>query len=201
MHAEAYARARRLLSHRRGAVITAGILGVVHSLLVLALLMIVGLLTGLLASLGEARYPASSVSALPDWVARRATGIDQHDALFDDTGLFPIVAGNLDSSNVVHQWGASRLLNLLNRVPTLRNNVGALASLLAMGLGLLLALSVIAQFRRSRIADVVCQAATVLRMQIHRQMYRLGQSSLATEGTGPIVNLMTREVNDIRDGL
>ena len=32
-------------------------------------------------------------------------------------------------------------------------------------------------------------------------MYRLGQSSLPTEGTGPVVNLFTREVNDIRDGL
>ncbi len=201
MHAEAYARARRLLSDRRGAVITAGILGVVHSLLVLALLMIVGLLTGLLASLGEARYPASAVSALPDWVARRATGIDQHDALFDDTGLFPIVASNIDSKNVVHKAGATVLLKLLNNVPTLRNNVGALASLLAVGLGLLLALSVIAQYRRSRISDAVCLAATILRRQIHRQMYRLGQSSLATEGTGPVVNLMTREVNDIRDGL
>ena len=82
MHAEAYARARRLLSDRRGAVITAGILGVVHSLLVLALLLIVGLLTSLLVSLGEARYPAAKVtvksgSPLPDWVAKRATGIDR----------------------------------------------------------------------------------------------------------------------------
>ena len=32
-------------------------------------------------------------------------------------------------------------------------------------------------------------------------MYRLGQSSLPTEGTGPVVNLFTREVNDVRDGL
>ena len=32
-------------------------------------------------------------------------------------------------------------------------------------------------------------------------MYRLGQSSLPTEGVGPVINLWTREVNDIRDGL
>ena len=43
--------------------------------------------------------------------------------------------------------------------------------------------------------------ATALRRQIHRQMYRLGQSSLPTEGVGPVINLWTREVNDIRDGL
>ena len=32
-------------------------------------------------------------------------------------------------------------------------------------------------------------------------MYRLGQSSLPSEGTGPVINLFTREVNDIREGL
>ena len=32
-------------------------------------------------------------------------------------------------------------------------------------------------------------------------MYRLGQSSLPTEGTGPVVNLLTREVNDVRDAV
>src|SRR5262249_31006564 len=43
--------------------------------------------------------------------------------------------------------------------------------------------------------------ATTLRRQIHRQMYRLGQSALPTEGVGPVINLWTREVNDVRDGL
>ena len=32
-------------------------------------------------------------------------------------------------------------------------------------------------------------------------MYRLGQSSLPTEGAGRSINLLTREVNDVRDGL
>ena len=39
------------------------------------------------------------------------------------------------------------------------------------------------------------------RRQIHRQMYRLGQSALPTEGVGPVINLWTREVNDVRDGV
>ena len=50
-------------------------------------------------------------------------------------------------------------------------------------------------------AAVATDVATALRRQIHRQMYRLGQSSLPTEGIGPVINLWTREVNDIRDGL
>ncbi len=90
---------------------------------------------------------------------------------------------------------------MLGRVPTLRNDVGALATLLAGGLFLLLTLCMVAQFRRSVLAEAVSALATAFRRQIHRQMYRLGQSSLPTEGTGPVVNLFSREVNDIRDGM
>jgi ABC-type multidrug transport system fused ATPase/permease subunit len=70
-----------------------------------------------------------------------------------------------------------------------------------VGLGLLVTLCVVAQARRSVLAEAVSSMATSLRSQIHRQMYRLGQSSLPTEGTGPVVNLFSREVNDIRDGI
>ena len=50
-------------------------------------------------------------------------------------------------------------------------------------------------------ARAATEVAATLRRQIHRQMYRLGQSSLPTEGVGPIINLWTREVNDVRDGV
>ena len=66
---------------------------------------------------------------------------------------------------------------------------------------LLLALCAIAGYRRRLLAEASCDVATTLRRQIHRQMYRLGQSSLPTEGTGPVVNLLTREVNDVRDAI
>lgn len=200
MHAAAYDRARKLLGGRRGVVITTTVLGVVHSLLLVALLAVLGLLAGLLDSQGEARYPAAKLKDLPRWVSSRATGQDQEVTLFDDTGLFPIVAGNLSSPNPVHRAGA-RVIRKLMLFPTLQNNIGAMASLLAVSLGLLLASCLLAQYRRSLIADLACDTATSLRSQIHRQMYRLGQSSLPTEGTGPVVNLITREVNDIRDGL
>ena len=58
-----------------------------------------------------------------------------------------------------------------------------------------------ALWRRRVVARVATEVSTSLRRQIHRQMYRLGQSSLPTEGIGPVINLWTREVNDIRDGL
>ncbi len=201
MHADAYARAHKLLSDRRGAVVAAAVLGVLHSLVLLLLLGSVGLLTALLASRGEARLARSVTSGLPAWVGTHASGEDQGDDLLSDTGLFPIVAANYRSENPFHLAGARLLLRVLNRVPTLRNNAGALTSLLSLGLGLLLAACLIAQYRRSLIADAAVDAASSLRSQIHRQMYRLGQSSLPTEGTGPVVNLITREVNDVRDGL
>ena len=201
MYADAYARARKLLSDRSGVIATTSTLGVLHSLLLLILLATLGLLTALLTSQGEARYPTAHTAQLPAWVKTRATGNDADQTLFSNTGLFPIVASNLDSANPIHRFGARTILRLLNRAPTLRNNIGALTSLLACGLGILLCSCLIAQFRRALIADQVTAAASALRAQIHRQMYRLGQSSLPTEGTGPVVNLITREVNDIRDGL
>ena len=73
--------------------------------------------------------------------------------------------------------------------------------MLAAASGLLLILCLLAQSGARSWPRRSCDVATSLRRQIHRQMYRLGQSSLPTEGTGPVVNLLTREVNDVRDGL
>jgi ABC-type multidrug transport system fused ATPase/permease subunit len=112
-----------------------------------------------------------------------------------------MVANNLLSPNPVHRVGA-RMVDMFTAVlPPLRNNLGALTSLLAIGLLLLLLLTFLTQWRRRAMARSATELATSLRHQIHRQMYRLGQSSLPTEGTGPVVNIWTREVNDVRDGL
>jgi ABC-type multidrug transport system fused ATPase/permease subunit len=201
MHADAYRRARKFLSARPYAQTLAAVLGTLHSVLVLALLATAGLLTALLATQGEGRMPESQLGRLPTWVADRATGSDENDAIFSDSGLFPLVAGNRFSTNPLHRAGARLLMRTLGMVRSLMNNRGALTSLLALSAGLLLALCMVAQYRRSVLADAVSEVATSLRRQIHRQMYRLGQSALPTEGTGPVVNLLTREVNDIRDGL
>ena len=200
MQADAYARARRLLANRRG-VVKAAVLAPVQSLLVLGLLTLVGLLTGLVVSHGEARYPSALASELPDWVTSRETGSDQEFTVYSDTGLFPVAAGNIHAGDPVHRFAGRVVLAALRVMPTLRNDVGALATLLAGCLFFLLALTLVAQYRRALIADASVGAATALRRQIHRQMYRLGQSSLPTEGTGPVVNLLTREVNDVREGL
>ncbi len=70
-----------------------------------------------------------------------------------------------------------------------------------MGLACIGLIALMAWWRRKVVAAVATDVATTLRRQIHRQMYRLGQSSLPTEGIGPVINLWTREVNDVRDGV
>jgi ABC-type multidrug transport system fused ATPase/permease subunit len=201
MSADAYGRARRLLTNGPRTLATARVLGTLHSLLILMLLGVAGLLSSLLASQGVARLPTNELSEMPTWVSGRATGVDQDVTVFDDSGLFPLVAGNRWSPNWLHRQAAGLLLRIIRVVPTLMNNVGALTTLLALAAGLLLALCLVAQYRRSVLAEAACDVATSLRRQIHRQMYRLGQSSLPTEGTGPVVNLLTREVNDVRDAV
>jgi ABC-type multidrug transport system fused ATPase/permease subunit len=199
MQAEAYRRARTLLGSRSQSVVPR-ILGALESLLILALLAIVSLFVVLVASRGVARFPAAQKEALPSWAIN--LGANEGEFLrFRNMGIFPFVANNLLSSNPVHR-GAARLIDAVSGVITpLRNNLGALTTLLAIGLVLLLALSFLAQWRRSLMARAATSLATALRRQIHRQMYRLGQSSLPTEGVGPVVNIWTREVNDVRQGL
>jgi ATP-binding cassette subfamily B protein len=202
MSADAYRRARKLLSNSSpNTLVIAGGLGLVHSLLLLMLMVIVGLLIGMLDSQGVTRFPNIRNAAYPAWMTRTASGRDAESTVYRDTGLFPLVAKNLWSTNSIHRGGARILQGVLRRMPTLRNNQGALTSLLAMGMGLVLALCLLAQLRRSALADAVSATATALRRQIHRQMYRLGQSSLPTEGTGPVVNLFSRETNELRDGM
>ena len=200
MQAVAYRRARKLLSSQRDQ-ITARILGGIQSLLIVALLGVMALLVALMASRGEARFPKDRIERLPEWLKPHLVGQEQNYFLYDDTGIFPLIPDSYLSDNPIHRAGARTLIVLTRILPTLRNNIGALGTLLAMGLICLVLIAIISQWRRQITARAATEVATTLRRQIHRQMYRLGQSSLPTEGVGPVINLWTREVNDIRDGL
>jgi ATP-binding cassette subfamily B protein len=200
MQADAYRRARQLLSSRREYVI-ARVLGFFQSLLLVALLGLVALFVALLSSRGETRFPSSKEDSLPKWVKNRATGRDQQYLLFDDTGIFPLIADNRESRNPIHQAGASILGWATRSFPALQYNRSALTTLFALGSICIVLIAIVALWRRRVVATVATDVSTALRRQIHRQMYRLGQSSLPREGTGPVINLWTREVNDVRDGL
>jgi ATP-binding cassette subfamily B protein len=115
--------------------------------------------------------------------------------------LFPLIADNLRSHNKVHQAGVAILSWVARRFAAIRYNASALTTLLAAGAICVVIITLVALWRRRVVATVATDVATSLRRQIHRQMYRLGQSSLPTEGVGPVINLWTREVNDVRDGL
>lgn len=198
MQSDAYRRARTLLGSRLPWL--PRVLGALDSLLILALLAVLSLFVSLLASHGEARFPAAGRDVLPPWAVNLGAQ-DGEFLRFRNLGVFPFVANNVSSWNPVHR-ATARLVDAISGVITpLRNNLGALATLLAIGLLILLALAFLAQWRRRLMADAATELSTALRRQIHRQMYRLGQSSLPAEGIGPVVNIWTREVNDVREGL
>jgi ABC-type multidrug transport system fused ATPase/permease subunit len=200
MPADAYVRARKLMSSRRDYLL-ARFLGLLQSILVVVLLGVAALFVSLMSSRGEARFPAGKVNLLPKWVASRATGADQQFLLFDDTGIFPLIAGSRLSGSSAHRILADALERTTRVLPALRTNLGALTSLLAIGLVAITLVAGTAGLRRRVTAMVATDVTSTLRRQIHRQMYRLGQSSLPTEGVGPVINLWTREVNDIRDAI
>jgi hypothetical protein len=209
MHAAAYRRARKLPS-APGQLVLARTLGACLSLLIFALLGILCLFMSLMANQGQLRFPAGQLESLPTWIVSpshvqpspsEVNLADQEVRVFENTGIYPVVAGNLLSANPIHKGVARTLDRLVTALPALRTNRGALASLSFTGLLVLLLLSILAKWRRAVLARAATGVASSLRRQIHRQMYRLGQSALPSEGIGPVVNLWTREVNDVRDAV
>ncbi len=200
MQIDAYRRARMLMSSRRNYAI-ARVLGLFQSLLIVALLGVTALFVALVSSRGESQFPSNQSEFLPAWVVNRVTGEDQQFLMFDDTGIFPLIADNVRSRNPVHRAGAAVLGWTAGHFPALRYNWSELMVLVAMSSICVVLIALVAIWRRRVVAVVATDIATSLRRQLHRQMYRLGQSSLPTEGIGPVINLWTREVNDLRDGL
>jgi ATP-binding cassette, subfamily B, bacterial len=202
MSSAAFRRAKTLLNARATAVVAARALAVIHSLLLLSLLVVAGLLVSLIITRGKAPVAGAHLDQVPSWLKGQVPLRDRHDMIFVDSGLYPLAAGNqFEPSPWLHRAAARLLLGVMGNVRPLRSNLSALATLLAVALGLILLLALTNELRRRLIAEAVTRAAAALRVQIHRQMYRRGQSSLPTEGTGPVVNLFTREVNEVRDGL
>src|SRR2546423_273817 len=90
MHADAFGRARKLLSSSSpNARVKAGVLGVVHSLLMLSLLGIAGLLAGLIVTRGETRFPTERLASLPGWMSQPREVTDIRDAMFRALDLSP----------------------------------------------------------------------------------------------------------------
>jgi ABC-type multidrug transport system fused ATPase/permease subunit len=221
----AFQRAKKLLSDRTGRVWAVRILGILDAILILALFLGAGLLLHLFVSRGVAFLTPEQAAEAPLWLKRQLPNRITTNVLVTDTGLYPFVANNqtqaqaslgnngsagsasttsgtpVSRSPWTHRQVARLVRRTQIRLLPLQSNLGTLMILLAAEVALLLALSLVRQVRKNWTIDLAEAAADSLRRQIHRQMYRLGQSSLPTEGTGPAVNLFSRDVNDVRDGL
>jgi ABC-type multidrug transport system fused ATPase/permease subunit len=209
MQSAALRRVKHLMRARSGSIVALHGLALLDSLLVLGLFLVGGLLLGLAETQGVTRLPAERpVGSVPEWLLPRLpeslrdpeTVLD-HDELVTRTGLTPLVEIGRESRNVVRRLGASALRPAVRAFRPLQDNIGALNTLLILGLLLLLAETSVSRVRRGLAAGAAGRATRTLRNQIHRQMYRLGHSSLPDEGAGPVLDLFTRDVNDVRDGL
>lgn len=206
MFPAAYRRARKLTEARRGSLRLGLLLSVVQAVLLVKLLSVAGLLLGLCETGGTTRLSAERVAEiestkLPKWLFDRLPADAEGRQRVENTGLHPLAEAGRHSSDPLHRTAARAAGRVLRLVPVLRDNQGALRLLLALGLGLAVAAAYCGMWTKTLAVSAAGSAATSLRHQIHRQVYRLGQASLPGEGTGPAVDLFTREVNDVRDGL
>lgn len=206
MFPDAYRRARKSTESRSGAMRMGLALAALEALLLVALLGVVALVLALCETRGVTRLSSDAVAAVhrgkaPRWLQDRVPTDAEGPQVLENTGLYPVVAANADASNPVHRLASRGLGRVLAWTPILRETIGALYVLLAVGLTLTLAAAYCGQWRRSVAASAAGVAAGSLRHQIHRQIYRVGQSALPGEGSGPAVDLFTREINDVRDGL
>ncbi len=216
MHAASFRRAEAFLKDQSTERFFVGFLGVLEALMALKLVVVVGLMLSLTTT---PRFTYFSSPSLPPRVAggpseaealvrfpasarRHAERIADPDVwVLSDAGLTPIALMNLESGRpTLKLWGHT-LRSMIRMVPALGSSRPALLILLMSGLGLVVALALVLRVRVIMRTRLVLKVADSLRNLIHRQIYRLGQTSLPAEGTGPVINLFTREVNDVRSGL
>ncbi len=198
----AYQRVRKPLYSRSAALWGIRVLAVLEALLALALLGVAGLIAALLATRGVTHLDTTEVTKPPNWLVVRVPEGTTRNLWLSDTGLSPLVVENdAPDSPWPHRALAALLRPTIDATIPLQSNRSALFTLLATWLGMILTLWLVGLWRRRTSIVLSAEIAESLRHQIHRQMYRLGQSALPNEGIGPVINLFTREVNDIRDGL
>ena len=201
MSLAAYQRALKLCAARGAGVGAVRALGVAQSLATVALAIIAGLFLALLLTRGKVNPETVRKVALnhpegtwlhPSWLKY---------AHSTNTGLYPIVVRNAEDADPLQQLGARCVAFLLKIAPPTRTNLGALLVLMAMGLAIVLLLAWLESMRRVVVVAAASGGTAAVRRQLHRQIYRLGQSALPTEGIEPTVELFTDEVERLHQGL
>jgi ABC-type multidrug transport system fused ATPase/permease subunit len=187
-----------LLEGRPSARILVHALSILQAILVAGLLVILWLLLGLGVTRGIAALsePRPGVPSWVDKVVPEETGA----VLVRNSGLLAVGLSNQSSPHGIERFWGRGLLRVTQAIPPLRTNLGALLTLLAVGLMLVLAYVLTGQALGRRVRELPVEAVSALRRQIHRQMYRLGQSALPGQGIEPIIDLFTRSVDDLENG-
>ena len=187
-------------------------LGVIEALLVLGLLVTLGLVMALAETRGLTRLEPhqltdSRIARLPGWVRVRlpnyaaAPGSPRTVQVIPDTGLYALSAAGGSASGPVRRRIAEGLGSLTTVLRPARGNIGSLQLLVITGLILLLAATSIARVRASMAVAEAGRVARLLRNQIHRQSFRLGQSALPTDDPGPVFRVFHEEVDTLVEGL
>lgn len=196
MSLAAYRRALKFCASRSASIWAARVLGVVQSAAILALAVVAALFLALLTTRGE--VDRAAVAKLPAGTWVRPAWLEHANS--SNVGLYPVVVRNA-RGDFPQYLGARGVALLLRIAPPTRTNAGALLFLMASALVGILCLAWIDAWRRSAVVAATSEGTAALRRQLHRQIYRLGQSALPTEGIEPTVELFTGEVERLRQGL
>lgn len=201
MRSEAYRRALGLLEGQFRSLLVVRVLSLVKPLCVVGLLVIVGLLFGLAGTRGEAVLHPPHPDWLPRWLPEQVLNSTAETVRLNDSGLLPIGLANRESDSFVQRAWGRILLGLTGWLSPLQSNLGAVLALLAVALVLLLGYYLISRALAARSAELAAAAAESLRRQVHRQLYRVGQSALPSEGIEPVIDLFSRSVGDLAEGI
>jgi ABC-type multidrug transport system fused ATPase/permease subunit len=210
-----FARLQPLLNEYRPRIVLVHALGVIQAVLILFLLLTTGLLASLLIHRGITRLTPVQIAeghiashfAFPERLSLPDQRNGNFDVEFPDTGMIPDVVRSLSSPNpLTRLWGrflhwAMDLRLPGMRVNPLQTNQGALQVLLAKALGLIVLIALVHQLRDAQASIVVADLVATLRGQVHRHVFRLGQTLMPGETDSQLLDLFTRSMDDIRDGL
>jgi ABC-type multidrug transport system fused ATPase/permease subunit len=216
MRAASYTRARAFLKEQGTAQAWAIGLGVLQSLLAIKFLATAGLILALALTPRvsvirskpiEPKTPGGvrvcpALVNFPVSVQKKAVYLAKPDVwVLTNGGLTPTAVANLQSQSPARRLWGFLIRSQIRWIPALGTNGGALVFLTGAALTVLAVLSLVVRIRRSLVASLSGAVATNLRRLIHRQIYRLGQTALPVEGTGPVINMFTRDVNDVAVGV
>jgi ABC-type multidrug transport system fused ATPase/permease subunit len=199
-------RAEKLMENRAGSVAVIHALTFLQALLFFALLCVIGLIVGLTATRGVTQISRGfaetvGLKRLHRLTPRMPAFNTVWPIVVPDTGLDSLVVSGLNSNVATHRFLAGVIDGLIRVCPPLAETQSALVALIGAGLVLMLALAAVVRQRRRLALRAVERASSGLRSQVHRQMYRLGQTALPGDGLGSVVNLFSRDVTEVRDGL